>query len=105
MLFENINQTPPYTSIRDENYVHVYFASPDMDTYNGYGPTQFQLLIHNITSGEETKAVSEKIQKTLHFFFCSKKKKSRLKKKKKKKLAIKNPNKQKREVNNSRSLL
>ena len=73
--------------VRDENYVHVYYASPDMDTYNGYGPTQFQLLIHNITSGEETKAV----------FFCSKKKK--------KKIAIKNPNKQKKEVNNSRSLL
>ena len=78
-MFENINQTPPYTSIRDENYVHVYYASPDMDTYNGYGPTQFQLLIHNITSGEETKAVSEKIQKR-YFFFLFKKKKKKKKK-------------------------
>ena len=77
--------------------MHVYYASPDMDTYNGYGPTQFQLLIHNITSGEETKAVSEKIQKRYIFIF--------LFKKKKKKLAIKNPNKQKKEVNNSRWLL
>ena len=49
--------------------MHVYFASPDMGTYNGYGPTQFQLLIHNITSGEETKAASEKIQKRYIFFF------------------------------------
>ena len=65
--------------------MHVYYASPDMDTYNGYGPTQFQLLIHNITSGEETKAVSEKIQKTLHFFFLFKKKKKADSKKKKKK--------------------
>ena len=73
LLFENINQTPPYTSIRDENYVHVYFACPDMGTYNGYGPTQFQLLIHNITCGEETKAVSEKIQKRYFFFFVQKK--------------------------------
>ena len=63
--------------VRDENYVHVYYASPDMDTYNGYGPTQFQLLIHNITSGEETKAVSEKIQKRYFFFLFKKKKKKK----------------------------
>ena len=74
LLFETMNQTPPpWKKIVMKNYVHVYYASPDMDAYNGYGPTQFQLLIHNITSGEETKAVSEKIQKRYFFFFVQKK--------------------------------
>ena len=75
--------------------MHVYYASPDMDTYNGYGPTQFQLLIHNITSGEETKAVSEKIQKR-YIFFGSKSGHYHLTKKQTQK---------KKEVNNSCSFL